>query len=133
MGGVSHLSQRYALALLDPERVAQARTAVPAFYRAQRDRYAEAFMRFGLELHTGDGGFYHWCRLPGDLTADEFNQRLFKDGAAILKGTDCDMYRRGAESPLRQFFRFSFGPLSPESFRHDLAIIERALGDAAHT
>ena len=39
----------------------------------------------GLTVYTGDGGFYHWIELPKGLTADEFNKRLFKKGAAILK------------------------------------------------
>ena len=127
MGGVSHPSQRYALELLEPARMTKVRTAVPAFYRSQRDRYGAAFSKLGLELFTGDGGFYHWCKLPGNLTADELNRRLFKDGAAILKGTDCDMARRGDTSPLRGFFRFSFGPLAPESFDEDVQILTRAL------
>ena len=127
MGGVSHPSQRYALELLEPARMKQVRSAVPAFYRSQRDRYGAAFAKLGLKLHTGDGGFYHWCKLPTDQTAEELNQRLFRDGAAILKGTDCDMARRGDKSPLRSFFRFSFGPLAPESFEEDVAILTRAL------
>jgi aspartate/methionine/tyrosine aminotransferase len=127
MGGVSHPSQCYALELLEPERAALARSAVPAFYRAQRDRYGEAFARLGLELYSGDGGFYHWCRLPGTLTAAELNERLFPEGAAILKGTDCDMARGGDASPLRQFFRFSFGPLAPDSLPGDIEILRRAL------
>ena len=64
MGGVSHPSQRYALALLDPSRVDQARAAVPAYYASQRARYGEAFASLRLESFTGDGGFYHWCKLP---------------------------------------------------------------------
>ena len=127
MGGVSHPSQRYALELLEPARINQVRSAVPAFYRGQRDRYGAAFGKLGLKLFTGDGGFYHWCKLPGALTADQLNTRLFKDGAAILKGTDCDMARRGEASPLRSFFRFSFGPLAPESFDEDVAILAKAL------
>lgn len=127
MGGVSHLSQRYALALFEKKRVAQARAAVPAFYRSQRERYGKAFAELGLELFTGDGGFYHWCKLPGKLTARELNQRLFKEKAAILEGTDCDMARLGESSPLRQFFRFSFGPLDPASFESDVGILRRAL------
>ena len=128
MGGVSHLSQCYAVELLAEERVAHVREAVPSFYRMQRDRYGEAFERLGLELFTGDGGFYHWVRLPGDLTGEELNRRLFPEGAAILKGTDCDMLRLGDDSPLRQFVRFSFGPLDPESFETDIEILGRALG-----
>ena len=127
MGGVSHPSQRYALELLEPSRVVKARAAVPAFYRQQRDRYGAAFDALGLQRFTGDGGFYHWCRLPQGLTAAELNARLFTEGAAILKGTDCDMARRGDASPLRDFFRFSFGPLDPQSFDADIAILKRAL------
>ena len=127
MGGVSHPSQSYALELLAPARVALAREAVPAFYREQRERYGAAFQQLGLELFTGEGGFYHWCRLPEGLTAEALNQRLFKRGAAILKGVDCDMARRGDASPLRSFFRFSFGPLKPDSFDADIAILKEAL------
>ncbi|MBX7187735.1 MAG: pyridoxal phosphate-dependent aminotransferase [Vicinamibacteria bacterium] len=127
MGGVSHPSQVYALELLKEERVTLARKAVPAFYRDQRARYGEAFAKLGLELFTGKGGFYHWCRLPGGLAAEELNRRLFKQGAAILKGTDCDMARKGADSSLREFFRFSFGPLKPDSFDSDIEILKGAL------
>ncbi len=127
MGGVSHPSQSYALELIQPERVAQARQAVPAFYREQRQRYGDAFRKLGLELFTGEGGFYHWGRLPNGLSAEALNQRLFKRGAAILKGTDCDMARLGDQSTLRDFFRFSFGPLKPDSFDEDITILKAAL------
>jgi aspartate/methionine/tyrosine aminotransferase len=127
MGGVSHPSQCYALELFGKDRIRQARSAVPAFYDGQRERYGEAFEKLGLELWSGDGGFYHWCKLPGGLTAAELNERLFKRGAAVLKGTDCDMARRGAESPLNSFFRFSFGPLDPDDFDADIEIMREAL------
>ena len=127
MGGVSHPSQCFALELLGQDRVDLARRAVPAFYRSQRQRYGEAFERLGLDLFTGEGGFYHWCRLPAGLTAGELNRRLFTLGAAVLKGSDCDMARRGEDSPLAGFFRFSFGPLAPESVDSDVEILKRAL------
>ncbi len=130
MGGVSHPSQLYALELFGEERIELARRAVPAFYADQRAKYAAAFDELGLDLFSGDGGFYHWCRLPGELTAEELNQRLFREGAAVLKGTDCDMARLGDASPLRNFFRFSFGPLDPSSFDTDIAIMGRALEGA---
>ena len=44
---------------------------MPAFYDGQRRRYAEAFRDLGLELYSGDGGFYHWCRLTNGMTAAE--------------------------------------------------------------
>lgn len=127
MGGVSHPSQHFALELLREERVMLARKAIPAFYGGQRERYGEAFERLGLGVHSGEGGFYHWCELRGGLSADDFNARLFKEGAAILKGTDCDMARLGDKSALRNFFRFSFGPLAPESFESDIEILQRVL------
>ena len=128
MGGVSHPSQCYAVELLEPGRMREVRRAVPAFYKSQRDRYGEAFELLGLDLFSGDDGFYHWCRLPDGLTAQRLNEQLFQRGAAILKGTDCDMARLGEdESPLRNFFRFSFGPLAPDSFPDDIALMTWAL------
>ena len=142
MGGISHPSQIYAAQLLEPRRVAQARDAIERHYGMQRRRYGEAFRQLGLTVHTGDGGFYHWLELPDGLEADELNRRLFRHGAAILKGFDCDMARPhdkdpGYRSPYASFFRFSFGPLLPESFDSDLAILRRVLeeyrADAAKT
>lgn len=127
MGGVSLPSQLYAMQLLDKNRTDLSHKAIPKFYASQRNRYGKAFSDLGLDLFSGHGGFYHWCKLPGDLTAAELNAELFTRGAAILKGTDCDMARRGDQSPLRQFFRFSFGPLKPESFDSDIEILGQVL------
>ena len=127
MGGVSRPSQLYALELFDEKRIKLAREAIPRFYSEQRNRYAEKFNEIGLELFSGSGGFYHWCKLKGNLTSSELNKRLFKFGAAILKGTDCDMERLGEKSSLNQFFRFSFGPLSPDSFDSDIEILINAI------
>jgi aspartate/methionine/tyrosine aminotransferase len=128
MGGVSRLSQLYALRLLEPDRVRRVRASVPAFFNRQRARYAEGFARLGLELHTGQGGFYHWAKLPGSLTAAALNERLFAHGAAILPGHLCDMTRQpGRPSPLDRFVRFSFGPLTEESCERDLEILAACL------
>ena len=113
--------------LFDKERINLAHQAIPQYYANQRNRYGKAFDNLGLNLYSGNGGFYHWCKLPGDLTAKELNERLFTHGAAILKGTDCDMARRGSESELNQFFRFSFGPLKEESFNSDIEIMSTVL------
>eukprot|EP00392_Amoebophrya_sp_AT5.2_P005603 g5612.t1 len=127
MGGVSHPSQLYAVKLFEPKRVAQARKAVEEHYNWQRQRYGEAFRKLGLRLHTGNGGFYHWLELPQGLSCVELNKRLFKKGAAILEGHNCDMARPhdkdpAYKSPYTRFFRFSFGPLLPETFEEDMAI-----------
>jgi len=127
MGGVSRASQLYVTELLDLTRVERARTAISAYYTAQRERYGKALARLGLELFTGEGGFYHWGRLPGGLDGDAFNERLFAHGAGILPGRLCDMARRGNGGPLGSMIRFSFGPLGPDSFETDLAILERCL------
>ena len=129
MGGVSRPSQIYAEKLFSRDRTDLAVRAVPDYYDSQRERYAKGLESLNIELFSGDGGFYHWCRLPGTLNAQQFNEALFKHGAAILKGTDCDMRRMGDESTLNQFFRFSFGPLEKDSFESDIKIMENVLSN----
>ena len=112
---------------MELQRARHARKAVSEFFGEQRERYAPAFAELGVELFTGDGGFYHWGRLPGDLTSRELNKRLFEHKAAILPGTLCDMHRRGDEGTHGQLFRFSFGPLEAESFETNIEILKRCL------
>lgn len=127
MGGVARPSQVYVSQLLATDRAQQARVAIGNYYGRQRERYGNALADLGVELFTGAGGFYHWGRLPGGLTAAEFNERLFRYQAAILPGTLCDMFRRGESSPMVDFIRFSFGPLGPESFDSDVEILKKCL------
>ena len=127
MGGVSHPSQHYAVKLLEPSRVKQARKAVEEHYNWQRERYGKAFEELGLGVYTGNGGFYHWLELPEGMTSDELNKRLYKQGAAILCAFDCDMGRPHSKdpsykTPYERFFRFSFGPLLPEDFESDIKL-----------
>ena len=134
MGGVSHPSQHYAVKLLEPSRVKKARKAVEEHYNWQRSRYGDAFEEMGLGVYTGDGGFYHWLELPEGMTSSELNKRLFKHGAAILCATDCDMARPHSkdpsyESPYSRFFRFSFGPLLPETFDSDIELFRGVFDD----
>jgi len=129
MGGVSRASQIYVTRLLELDRVTQARNAIGEFYARQRARYGEALDRLGFELFTGTGGFYHWARIPGGMTGDGFNERLFQHDAGILPGRLCDMGRMGdGPSDLEHFARFSFGPLPAESFDNDIEILKRCLG-----
>ena len=125
MGGVSHPSQHYAIELLNPSRVKKARKAVEEHYNWQRERYGKAFKEMGISVYTGNGGFYHWLELPEGMTSNELNKRLFKRGAAILCAFDCDMGRPHSKdpsyiTPYARFFRFSFGPLLPETFEADI-------------
>ena len=134
MGGVSHPSQHYAVKLLEPSRVEKARKAVEEHYNWQRERYGKAFEEMGLGVYTGGGGFYHWLELPEGMTSSELNKRLFKHGAAILCATDCDMARPHSkdpsyESPYSRFFRFSFGPLLPETFDSDIELFRGVFDD----
>ena len=127
MGGVSHPSQHYAVKLLESTRVKKARKAIEEHYSWQRERYGNAFKEMGLGVYTGNGGFYHWLELPEGMTSDELNKRLFKRGAAILCAFDCDMARPHSKdpnykTPYERFFRFSFGPLLPESFELDIKL-----------
>jgi aspartate/methionine/tyrosine aminotransferase len=128
MGGVSRASQIYVTALLKLERVTQARKAIGKFYSQQRARYADGLQDLGFELFTGTGGFYHWARLPDELTGDGFNERLFEHEAGILPGRLCDMARSDdCVSELDRFARFSFGPLLADSYEGDLQILRKCL------
>lgn len=128
MGGVSRASQLYVSDLFDLERIRHARNAVSSFYTWQRKRYLKGLESLGLEILTGNGGFYHWLRLPDGLSGDEFNERLFKHNAGILPGRLCDMGRtEGHKSKLDGFIRFSFGPLTSDSFDSDMAILAQCL------
>jgi len=136
MGGVSHPSQLYAVKLFEPDRIAKARKAVELHYNWQRERYGKAFKEMGLTVFTGNGGFYHWMELPEGMNASDFNKRLFKHGAAILEGKDCDMARpwdkeqmKSYKSPYDRIFRFSFGPLLPETFEGDIKIMKQVLDE----
>ena len=127
MGGCSRPSQICCTALLALDRVAVARRAVSEYYESQRKRYEGALIALGFQLFTGTGGFYHWAKLPNNLTAEEFNNRLFKYKAGILPGTLCDMHRKGASGGHARFIRFSFGPLKAESFEDDIEILRKCV------
>ena len=128
MGGVSRASQLYVTQLLEKDRVSKARQAVCDFFMSQRKRYEEGLSDLGFELYTGCGGFYHWGLLPNGISADEFNERLFKYDAGILPGYLCDMTRDGeSSSPMDNFIRFSFGPLDAGSYESDMEILSKCV------
>lgn len=128
MGGVSRASQIYVAGLLEQKRVTQARNAICSFYSEQRKRYGEGLADLGFDLSTGSGGFYHWGKLPQGLTGDQFNERLFAHEAGILPGRLCDMARTAdAPSSLDRYARFSFGPLTADSYDDDMRILQEVL------
>ena len=53
--------------------------------------------------------------------------RANRHDAAILPGRLCDMARRGDSGPLGSMARFSFGPLSADSYERDLEILSRCV------
>ena len=68
------------------------------------------------------------------MNSKELNKRLFKRGAAILCASECDMARphdksllKEYKTPYERFFRFSFGPLLPETFESDIRIMREVL------
>ena len=129
MGGCSRPSQICCTALLNLDRVTIARKAVAEYYESQRKRYEGALISLGFQLYTGTGGFYHWAKLPNNLTAEEFNNRLFKYKAGILPGTLCDMYRKGIQGKHAYYIRFSFGPLKPDSYEEDIEILRKCVNN----
>lgn len=118
VGGVSRPSQRFIEMLLDPEQVRHHRESMGRFNRSQSDQYKEMVLGAGMKVHTGPGGFYHWCEVPDEGDAQEVNQRLLEHDACVLPGYYCDQGRPYDESeyasPLARCFRLSFGPCGPE-------------------
>lgn len=127
MGGVSRLSQIYVANLLEIERVTLARTAINDFYTFQRERYREVLTELGCTIFASRATFYLWIKLPNGLTGEELNLRMFKENAAILPGSLCDVLRRGESSPHAHCIRFSFGALNLDCFEGDIAILRQCL------
>ncbi len=58
-----------------------------ARYRAKRDLLLPALRRAGLEPVGGPGGFFLWCRVPGDGDAEAYAERLLGHGVVVAPGT----------------------------------------------
>jgi acetylornithine aminotransferase len=87
--------QRAAIAAWDDERhVEEARLR----YRAKRDVLAPALTRAGLEPVGGPGGFFLWCRVPGDGDAQALAERLLERGVVVAPG---DFLGAGGEGHIR--------------------------------
>ena len=135
MGGVSHPSQLYAVELARSPSASRRRarpwtatTACSARATARPSR------EMGLGVHTGDGGFYHWMRLPDGMNAASSTAACSSTARRSSKGVDCDMARPHNKepdyvSPYEDWFRFSFGPLLPDSFESDIAIMQQVMDE----
>lgn len=76
--------QRAAIAAWDDEEhVEQTR----ARYRAKRDALLPGLLTAGLEPVGGEGGFFLWCRVPGDGDAEALAERLLGAGIVVAPGT----------------------------------------------
>lgn len=133
VGGVSRPSQKFVEMLVDPSRVAEHRRSMASFNRRQSEKYGAALESVGAKLHTGPGGFYHWCEAPEGMNARDFDAKLRTHDATILPGILCDGARPAIDSPawddyvspLERFFRFSFGPCRAEDADTDAELIRR--------
>jgi acetylornithine aminotransferase len=87
--------QRAAIAAWgDEAHVEEAR----ARYRAKRDVLVPALVRAGLEPVGGPGGFFLWCRVPGDGDAQALAERLLQRGVVVAPG---DFLGPGGEGHVR--------------------------------
>jgi succinyldiaminopimelate transaminase len=87
--------QRAAIAALgDDAHVEAARGR----YRAKRDVLAPVLSRAGLEPVGGPGGFFLWCRVPGDGDAQALAERLLERGVVVAPG---DFLGPGGEGHVR--------------------------------
>ena len=76
--------QRASIAAWGDERhVEEAR----ARYRAKRELLEPALRAAGLEPAGGPGGFFLWCRVPGDGDAERLAERLLERGLVVAPGT----------------------------------------------
>jgi len=130
IGGISRPSQKFIEFLLDIDHVREHRSSMGEFNRQQRQRYGSMLTDSGMKLHTGSGGFYHWCETPAGISANDVDDRLRRHGASILPGLFCDQNRPDLGSselttygsPLANCFRLSFGPCAPEDADGDATI-----------
>jgi aspartate/methionine/tyrosine aminotransferase len=137
VGGIARPSQKFVEMLLDLEHVREHRARMGEFNRSQSERYGNMLSDAGMKLHTGTGGFYHWCEAPGALTSSDIDERLRHHDASILPGVFCDNRRPPVgtpewdayESPLAQCFRLSFGPCGPGDAPGDAKIWAACFGE----
>mgnify|MGYP002640469435 CR=1 FL=1 len=117
-GGPSRITQRAALAALEPARADQETEAVRVEFAKKRNLMIERLEAMGVRFaRRPDSTFYCWgCldQLPAPLNdAMEFFWRALDRQVMTVPGQFFDVNpgkRRGGKSPYNQWMRFSFGP-----------------------
>ncbi|GAA5925244.1 pyridoxal phosphate-dependent aminotransferase [Sporobolomyces koalae] len=118
-GGASHILQRAALPLLEPERVKSDRKALQAHFKTKRDHVLRRLREIGFEVkNPPNATFYIWLdlrQLPAPLSSGMvFFEELLKERTIVVPGQFFDVNpsnrRNLLDSPCDKFVRISFGP-----------------------
>ena len=117
-GGPSRIAQRAALAVLEPARADQETSALREGFAAKRNLLVERLKAMGVTFAAEPRStFYAWgslAKLPAPLDdAMTFFRRALERKVLTVPGEFFDVNpgkRRRAESPYKQWMRFSFGP-----------------------
>ncbi len=117
-GGPSRIAQRAALAVLEPKRADQETTALRECFAAKRNLMVERLKAMGVCFAAEPRStFYAWgslANLPAPLNdAMTFFRSALARKVMTVPGEFFDVNpgkRRRAESPYKQWMRFSFGP-----------------------
>jgi hypothetical protein len=136
-GGPSRIAQRAAIEVLQPARADQETAALRACFAAKRNLMVARLEKMGVRFAARPTStFYAWgCldRLPAPFDdAMTFFRRALERRVMTVPGEFFDVNpgkRRRAESPYKQWMRFSFGP-PMDNLRMGLERLERMLGEA---
>lgn len=117
-GGPSRIAQRAAMAALEPRRADQETRALREVFAKKRNLLVERLTKMGITFAAKPTStFYGWAclkNLPAPLNdAMTFFWRALEHKVMTVPGEFFDVNpgkRRRAESPYRQWMRFSFGP-----------------------
>ncbi|GAA5893954.1 pyridoxal phosphate-dependent aminotransferase [Sporobolomyces salmoneus] len=134
-GGSSHILQRAALPLLEPERVRNDRKALQSHFLKKRDHVLSRLRAMGFDIkNPPNSTFYIWLdlrQLPEPISSGMvFFEECLKERVIVVPGQFFDVNpsnrRNLLDSPCDKFVRLSFGPPLEELDR-GLNSIERVV------
>jgi aspartate/methionine/tyrosine aminotransferase len=136
-GGPSRIAQRAAIAVLEPKRADQETKALRECFAAKRNLLVERLKGMGICFAAEpQSTFYGWAslaNLPPPLDdAMTFFRRALDRKVMTVPGEFFDVNpgkRRRAESPYKQWMRFSFGP-PIDNLRMGLDRLEQMIDEA---